>query len=239
MDPEKRAMIEIQYPDLLTGSAKDFMDNGDGFLARLKLELDFEDPQVARQAYRQLRDAAVEHSSLNGMELSEAERFYPKWEEAAAAPVVLPLPTPHGGGEVHSDHLISNILADLDAKIEELDKEKSKNPSNTTPEKKANQGIAQDPYLRLEFAKKLITYQEEMLDVCWNMKEHLEEARPYMNGSPTYLTMIEQTIGMTAEIQKLLDGVHALGDREIKHANYLIHAIENPFSKETGGNNNV
>ena len=86
--------------------------------------------------------------------------------------------------------------------------------------------LDRDPFEQLKFANKLIEYQGDILEICWDMREKLEQARDYIGGVPAWLALIDQCIALTADLQKSADHLRDIGDFERKHANYLIQEME-------------
>ena len=86
--------------------------------------------------------------------------------------------------------------------------------------------LDRDPFEQLKFANKLIEHQGDILEICWDMREKLEQARDYIGGVPAWLTLIDQCIALTADLQKAADHLRDIGDYERKHANYLIQQME-------------
>ena len=134
---------------------------------------------------------------------------------------------------------ITAMLERIDEKIAEVDKTKesgmgvtvtSSSVAGVTPAPAqpaaGRAGIDQDPYEREKFAQKLIDYHGDLLEICWRMKEHLNDARPYMNGSHTFLSLLDQLEATAAAIQKRGDAILELGNAEKKHARYLIELYE-------------
>lgn len=92
--------------------------------------------------------------------------------------------------------------------------------------------IDQNPYERLAFARKLIEYESDVLQICWDMNDHLEAARAHLTGNRTWDDMIEHSLEMSAEVQKFAGILRELGESEKKLANGLIDVIEHPFGKQ-------
>lgn len=86
--------------------------------------------------------------------------------------------------------------------------------------------IDRDPFEQRKFAQTLLDCQGELLEVCWSMREKLEQAKDYVTGMPAWPVLIEQGIELTAELQKTADCIRAIGEFEKKHADYLIHQME-------------
>ena len=86
--------------------------------------------------------------------------------------------------------------------------------------------LDRDPFEQLKFADKLIEHQGDLLEICWDIREKLEQARDYIGGVPAWLTLIDQCIALTADLQKAADRLRDIGEIERKHANYLIQQIE-------------
>lgn len=93
-------------------------------------------------------------------------------------------------------------------------------------ERQEAENIDRDPFEQRRFADALLTRQGELLEVCWSMREKLEQAADYVTGAPAWNTLIEQGVALTAELQKIADGIRAIGDFEKKHADYLIRQME-------------
>ncbi len=127
--------------------------------------------------------------------------------------------TIESSGNMSQQELIGKIIDGL-----KTEPKAAAAPSEGNAEKER---IIRDPYHILDFTKRVDTYRDEMLGICWDMREHLEEARPYMNGSATYLDLIEQMIGMTSELQKLMDTLGEHSYNETRKAQDLIDAFEN------------
>lgn len=92
--------------------------------------------------------------------------------------------------------------------------------------------IDQNPYERLVFARKLIEYEGDILPICRDINEHLEAARSHLAGNRTCDNVIDESLKMLAEIQKLAAILRELGESEKKLANGLINVIEHPIGKQ-------
>ena len=92
--------------------------------------------------------------------------------------------------------------------------------------------IDQNPHERLVFARKLMEYEGDVLPICWDINEHLETARLHLAGNRTWHNVIDESLKMSAEIQKLAASLRELGELEKNLASELIDIIENPIGKE-------
>lgn len=99
-------------------------------------------------------------------------------------------------------------------------------PDPVVPDCEKYSNIDRDPFEQRKFAESLLKRQGELLEICWTMREKLEAAREYVSGIPAWLTLIEQGIAMTADCQKIADGIREIGEFERKHANYLIDQMD-------------
>ena len=86
--------------------------------------------------------------------------------------------------------------------------------------------VDRDPYEQLRFAKRLMDRQGELLQVCWDMRERLEQARDYVSPAPAWQTLIEQLVDMTAQLQRLADRIRDLAQQLAGRAKTLIAQME-------------
>lgn len=75
----------------------------------------------------------------------------------------------------------------------------------------AGREIDRDPFEQYKFAGRLIDYESAFLEVCWSMREKLEQAESYVSGVPAWKTLLEQSVELTARIQQLAGALADLG----------------------------
>ena len=90
--------------------------------------------------------------------------------------------------------------------------------------------IDRDPFEQFKFAEKLIDYESDLLEVCWSMRERLEQAADYVSGVPAWKILLEQSVELTARLQQLAAALADLGRDQKKEAKRLMDLMAGDLS---------
>lgn len=95
--------------------------------------------------------------------------------------------------------------------------------------------INQSPYQRLEFAKKMISKEEELQKIVHRMEQHLDEAQSVLPDEKSQ-EAIAIMKDMISELKKNLDGsITEIAMKESAKAHGLITTMEKDFYRDKFG----